>query len=142
MVTFTYTFGRLTTTLFSLTFRRALDEHGCRHAPCLPWWLLLLLFYASSHCSPPACRVTASRSHPHGSTPSRGSPWPPPPRARARARGSSAPGHQRCREHGLRAAPPPGTAAAATTGTGELRPRPPPPHAGSPPPPLLPRARV
>jgi hypothetical protein len=37
-----YTFGRLTTTLSSLTFLRALDERGRRHAPRLPWPLLLL----------------------------------------------------------------------------------------------------
>jgi hypothetical protein len=90
-VTLTCTFGRLTTTLSSLTFRRALDERGRRHAPHLPWPLLLLR-HGRCCCSPPLsiqCS-TADALLPAArmpSRPSRCSPRPlSPPREQARPR--------------------------------------------------------
>jgi hypothetical protein len=79
VVTLTCTFGRLTTALSSLTFRRALDERGRRHAPRLPWLFLLLrpmaaaavlhLFPSSApllllFSPPPACRVARRGARP------------------------------------------------------------------------------
>jgi hypothetical protein len=116
MVTLTYTFGRLTTTFFSLTFRRALDEHGRWHAPCLPWQLLLLRHMVAvvlhlSHpvlhccCSSPL-RHAARRPHAESSLP-------------ARIRRGACPGRHRragrCGRAGARA--------------GELHPQPLPPRA-------------
>jgi hypothetical protein len=141
MFTLTYTFGRLTTTLLSLTFRRALDEHGRWHAPCLvchgcccssgPW---LLLFSASPiQCSTVAALlglVTPLAAH----MPSRRFPFPlafveglAPATAAAQVGAG---------------APPLGADAAATVGAGELCPwrhRRRTREGSSPRPPLLPR---